>query len=351
MRAAVFHGKTDVRIEDVGEPSVGPGMVKLRNGYAGICGTDLHVYYAPESSGMDFTTPHPRTGSMAPVVLGHEASGTVLEIGDGVEGLAPGDNVAVWPVFQCNECVACKKGLPNACVNIAFFGLTYPSGGHAEFSVVPAEKLHKLPPNVDLKLGALVEPMAVAWHAVDLSEIKAGGTALVSGAGPIGIGVWFALKARGVETIIVSEPSAERRAAIAGIGAEIVVDPVSEDLAAAVSEHTAGRGVDAAFDAAGAKAAFDAALESLTPGGALVLIALPEGDIPFNPASLVWKETKMIAAFCHNGEVFDAVIDAMGKGFYRMDGWVETVGLDDLTGSYERLREGKAMKLLVDSQS
>lgn len=232
MKAVVFHGKEDVRVEDVAEPRAGKGMVKLRNAYAGICGSDLHVYFSPESSGMDYTRPHPVTGSMAPQILGHEFSGTVAELGEGVTNLAAGDRVSVWPIYYCGECAACEKGLYNVCRKIGFHGLTSDGGGMAKYTTVPADRLHKLPRNVDLRMGALVEPMAVSWHAVERGRIEAGQTALVSGAGPIGIGVWFALRARGVETIIVSEPSEGRRAAIAGVGANILVDPTSEDLAA-----------------------------------------------------------------------------------------------------------------------
>ena len=115
MRAARFHAQEDVRIEEVDEPSPGAGQVKLRNGYAGICGSDLHVFYSPENSGLDFSTPHPLTGSMPPQVLGHEFSGTVVELGEGVDGVAVGDRVAVWPVYHCGTCAACSKGMVNAC--------------------------------------------------------------------------------------------------------------------------------------------------------------------------------------------------------------------------------------------
>lgn len=239
MKAALFHAKEDLRIEDVPEPTPGPGEVKLQNAFAGICGSDLHVYYSPEAAGLDLDHPHPVTGATIPQVLGHEFSGTVTELGEGVSNVAVGDRVAVWPIYYCGECPACQKGMFNACQKIGFHGLSSHGGGMAEFTTVPATKLHVLPENVDLRLGALVEPMAVAWHAVERSGVDAGGTALIAGAGPIGIGVWFALKARGIEKVLVSEPSAERRATIAALGAA-VIDPVNDDLAAAVSEISGG---------------------------------------------------------------------------------------------------------------
>ena len=346
MRAARFHGREDVRIEDVAEPSPAPGQVKLRNAYAGICGSDLHVYYAPESSGLDYTTPHPLTGSLPPQVLGHEFSGTVTELGEGVDGVAVGDRVAVWPVYHCGTCAACRKGMVNTCRTFGFHGLTSDGGGMAEFTTVPATMLHRLPEEVDLRMGALVEPMAVAWHAVDQSGVGPGGTALVAGAGPIGIGVFFALRARGVETVLVSEPSTARRAAVQQLGAT-VVDPAAGDLAAQVAEATGGNGVDVAFDAAGAGVAVTSALGLLAPGGLLVVVALHERGFEFNPTMLVFGETSMRGALAYLPRDFDAVIAAMADGRYETTGWVEEIGVDDLVATFGRLRGGSGMKVLV----
>ncbi|MGY1639233.1 2,3-butanediol dehydrogenase [Geodermatophilus sp. SYSU D00742] len=347
MKAARFHAREDVRVEEVEEPAPGPGQVKLRNAYAGICGSDLHVYYTPESSGLDYTTPHPLTGSMPPQVLGHEFSGTVVELGEGVDRVAVGDRVAVWPVYHCGTCAACRKGMVNTCRSFGFHGLTSDGGGMAEYTTVPATMLHRLPDEVDLRMGALVEPMAVAWHAVDTSGIRPGQAALVAGAGPIGIGLWFALRARGVETVVVSEPSAARRAAVAGLGATRVVDPTTGDLAAAVAEATGGDGVDVAFDAAGAGAAVVQAVGLLAPGGRLVVVALHEKAFEFDPTMLVFGETSMTGVLAYLPRDFDAVIAAMAEGRYDATGWVEEIGVDDVVAAFGRLRGGAGMKILV----
>ncbi len=346
MRAAVFHAKEDLRIEDVADPTPGPGQVKLRNAYSGICGSDLHVYFTPEAAGLDFEHPHPVTGSTLPQILGHEFSGTIVELGEGVEGVEVGDRAAVWPIYYCGECAACQKGMYNVCQRIGFHGLTSHGGGMAEFTTVDASKIHVLPENVDLRMGAIVEPMAVAWHAVSRSAVDAGGTALIAGAGPIGIGVWFALKARGIERVIVSEPSADRRAIIGALGAT-VVDPVNEDLAAAVADLTDGRGVDAAFDAAGAGAAITSSLASLTPGGRVVVVALHERSMEFQPTQLVMGETDIAGTLAYLPEDFDAVIGAMADGQYDTTGWVAEVGLDEVVSAVTSLRGGAGAKVLV----
>ena len=347
MKAAQFYAKEDIRVEDIPEPTPAAGEVKLRNAYAGICGSDLHVYYSPEASGLDFTTPHPITGALPPQVLGHEFSGTVVEIGEGVTSVVVGDRVAVWPIYYCGECPACSKGLFNACRKIGFHGLSSDGGGMAEFTTVAATKLHKLPDNVDLRFGALVEPMAVAWHAVKRSGVKKGQTALIAGAGPIGIGVWFALRAHGVETIIVSEPSDSRRAAIAGIGADILVNPVTEDLAERVNAATAGAGVDVAFDAAGAGVAVTTAIANLTPQGRVIIVALHERAMEFNPTALVMTETEIAGTLGYLQEDFDEVIQAMSDGKYSTEGWVADIAIDNVVEALTELRAGRGMKVLV----
>lgn len=348
MKAALFHAKEDLRVEDVPEPTPGPGQVKLRNAFAGICGSDLHVYYTPEAAGLDFDRPHPVTGSTLPQILGHEFSGTVVELGEGVTDVAVGDRVAVWPIYYCGECAACRRGMFNACQKIGFHGLSSHGGGMAEFTTVDASKLHVLPENVDLRMGALVEPMSVAWHAVSRSGVEQGGSALIAGAGPIGIGVWFALKARGVQRVLVSEPSADRRAIISALGAT-VVDPVNEDLAQAVADLTGGDGVDAAFDAAGAGPAVTSSLASLVPGGRVVVVAIHERPMEFLPTQLVMAETEIAGALAYLPEDFDAVIEAMSRGVYDTVGWVQEVPLEGVVDAIHALRAGAGAKILVQA--
>lgn len=343
MRAARFHGKEDLRVEDVPEPSPGPGEVKLRNAWSGICGSDLHVYYEPAASGIDLENPHPITGATAPQILGHEFSGTVVEVGEGVTSVQVGDRAAVYPVYSCGTCVACEEGRPNVCRTIGFHGLTSHGGGMAEFTTVPADFLHTLPESVDLRMGALVEPMAVGWRAVTLSGVEAGQRALVAGAGPIGFGIWFALQARGVEDVIVSEPSESRRAAAERLGVQ-TVDPTARDLAEVIGE----RGVDVAFDAAGAAAAFASILAALKPGGRGVVVALHERPVELMPTQLVMSETVVMGSLAYQPEDFDAVIAAMADGVYDTTGWVSEIDIDDVAGVFDELRGGKRMKVLVN---
>lgn len=346
MKAVRFHGKHDVRVEDIPEPTVGPGQVKLRNAYAGICGSDLHFYFYPESLPFDFSKPHPVTGATLPQVLGHEFSGTVVEVGPDVTDVQVGDRAAVFPLVKsCGHCAPCRAGKPFICHQIGALGATAPGGGLSEYVTVNAGQLHKLPDNVDLRMGALVEPLAVGWHGVARTNAEPGDTALVAGAGPVGFGAWFALKARGVERILVSEPNVQRREAIAKIGAD-VVDP-ADDLAAAIAKFTDGEGVKVAVDAAGAGPAATGAIAGLMPGGRLSVVALHENPVELSLTQLMMSELEVVGAVGYEPQEFDEVITAMADGFYDTTGWVEERPFDGIIDAFHDLRNGVGGKVLL----
>src|SRR6202142_2064317 len=263
MRAAVYHGRRDLRLEAVPEPQPGPGDVKLRVKYNGICGSDLHeIYDGPITTR---TTPHPLTGVTNPVILGHELCGEVVALGEGVEDLALGELVAVEPFETCGHCVYCSSGQYNHCPLLALHGYNRAGGGPADYTVVKRSMAHRLPPGVSAMQGALIEPLAIAWHTANRCQVQAGQTVAIHGGGPIGVGVFLTLRRRGVETI-VTEPSPLRRAGpaglgrgvLAGLGARWLLDPSACDVVAAIRDLTAGRGADPSVDAAGLPASFQA---------------------------------------------------------------------------------------------
>ena len=186
MRAAVFHGREDLRLEQVPDPRPGPGEVKLKVLYNGICGSDLHEYYHGPITTR--TTPHPLTGVKNPVIMGHELSGEIVELGAGIEDLAVGDKVAVEPVETCGHCLYCNSGQYNHCGLLAFHGYNRSSGGLAQFSVVKRSMAHKLPPSMSGTQGALIEPMAISYRTAQRCEAEAGQTVVIHGGGPIGVG-------------------------------------------------------------------------------------------------------------------------------------------------------------------
>jgi len=344
--AAVYHGRGDVRIEDVPEPAPGPGQVKLRNLANGICGTDLKEFYA----GPIFTPmkPHPLTGKVLPVILGHEFCGTVTEIGEGVTDLTLGDLVAVEPISWCGTCDACRRGSYNLCPKIAFHGVMTDGGGLAEYTVVTRRMVHRLPAGVTPKQGAMIEPMAVAYHGVKRARLVPGQRAAVFGAGPIGIGAFLGLRARGIEDVIVVERSAARRAAVERLGCTAVIDPTTEDVASAIIDLTGGLGADASLDAAGSPDSFLSALRSTRPQGRLVTIAVYEEPVLFQPNDLLFTEVEITSsmAYCND---FPEVIDLMVNGAYPLNDWVDYIDLESMVQQgFPQLRNGSMIKLVVN---
>lgn len=290
MNAVRFHGQKDIRIETIPLPTVSAGKVLIRPKFCGICGSDLHEYLGGANLIPKSGHPHPITGETLPLTLGHEFSGIVEAVGEGVNGVKEGDRVCVQPIIYDGDCRSCKRGLVNCCDKNGFVGLSGWGGGLCDAMVVPESCVKKLPENVSLEVGALIEPLAVGWHAVDISPWKKGDSALVLGGGPIGLAVVQALVGRGCENIIVSEVSGKRREFARQFGAHHVVDPVKEDVVKKVEELTGGLGADVGFDAAGVQVAVDTAFQALKARGTLVNIAVWEKRAQLQMNEIVFRE-------------------------------------------------------------
>ena len=345
MRAAMYYGNHKLVVEDVPEPVVKDGQVKVRVSRNGICGTDLHEYY----DGPIFipTEPHALTGKAMPVIIGHEFSGVITEVGKGVTDLQEGARVTIEPIYRCGTCRPCKAGLYHLCNVIGFHGLMA-DGGMAEYTVVPRDQVHKLPDSISLELGALVEPMSVAYHAATRAGVNDQSTALIFGAGPIGIGLWFALRGMGLTEIDVVEPTEMRRKTIEALGAR-TLDPTSQDVSAIIADRTNGSGVDAAFDAAGVAPAVTTALESLGERRPLISVAIYDKPLPTPLLNLVLRERRIEGTICYTSVDYQAVIELMEKGHYDTTGWVDTIPIGGVVEhGFEELRAGRKMKLLVD---
>ncbi|MDI2099165.1 2,3-butanediol dehydrogenase [Ruicaihuangia caeni] len=296
MKAVRFYGREDVRVEDIEEPQVRPGTVKIRPAFNGICGSDLHLYHdGPMPPAPTSDSPHPLSGETLPVVLGHEFSGVVEELGDGVEGLAVGDHVVVEPLMVDGTCPACQKGAYNLCEQMGFIGISGRGGGLSEHIVVEERWVHPVG-DMPLDQAAMIEPLSVALHSVKHAQAKAGQTAVVGGAGPIGLLVAAVLKAFGVKTI-VSEVSKIRRETAASTGvADVVVDPANEDLKSVVLAETNGAGADLAFDAAGVGVVVNQLLEVLGGNGRLEIVAIHSKPIELNIVAQLTMQDRQIGS-------------------------------------------------------
>ncbi|KAF1988986.1 GroES-like protein [Aulographum hederae CBS 113979] len=356
MKAVRFHGKEDLRFEDIPNPSLPPTHIRLTPAYNGICGTDLHEY----SGGPNLcpTTPHPITRETVPLTFGHEFSGIVTEVGPAVPSdanIKPGDRVCVQPIIYDGTCGACKEGYINCCYSNGFVGLSGWGGGLAESCFVPASCVVKLPDNVSLRAGALIEPLAVGWHAVNMSEfekldVKNVGV-LVTGGGPIGLAVIQALKARGAGKVIVSEISGKRKEFAKDFGADYVLDPTKDDVVARCKELCEGQGVHVAFDCAGVKPGLDAAILATRARGLIVNIAVWEKPVLINVNDLVFKERKYMGIATYQAGDFQAVLSAISEGRMKPEGMItKEISLDKvLKEGFESLLQdkGNLVKVMV----
>lgn len=251
----------------------GPDEVLIRPAYCGICGSDLHEV-ADGPHAIPVALPHPLSQQRAPLVLGHEFSGTVEAVGNAVRDLAPGDAVAIEPNYRCGSCPSCQEGRYHTCRHFGFAGLMG-DGGMAELVTVPAVMAHRLPPGFDLAQAAVLEPAAVALHAVRRSDIQRGQRAVVVGLGPVGLLVCALLLRRGVNDIVGIEPAADRRSLAAELGVPRLIDPTGAVAPGEAARAAAGGdGAHVAFEVVGKQAAFDLASHSLRSGGTIVLVGL-----------------------------------------------------------------------------
>ncbi|MDQ0117876.1 (R,R)-butanediol dehydrogenase/meso-butanediol dehydrogenase/diacetyl reductase [Pseudarthrobacter defluvii] len=289
MKAARFHARKDIRIEDIPEPELRAGAVKIDVAWCGICGTDLHEFLEGPIFCPAPGHPHPLSHEESPVTLGHEFSGTVAEVGEGVEGLEVGDNVVVEPYFVDGTCDMCLAGSYHLCRQMGFIGLSGGGGGLSEKIAVDQRWVHPIG-NIPLDEAALIEPLSVAHHAVARSGVKAGDTALVGGSGPIGLLTAAVLKGMGVTTIISELTQARKEKATSSGVADHVLDPSKEDVPARVRELTGGTGADVAFECAGVNAVLDTMLDAVRPGAVVVNVSIWGAPATVDMQKIVLKE-------------------------------------------------------------
>ncbi|KSU75453.1 (R,R)-butanediol dehydrogenase / meso-butanediol dehydrogenase / diacetyl reductase [Pseudarthrobacter enclensis] len=289
MKAARFHARKDIRIEDIPEPELRAGAVKIDVAWCGICGTDLHEYLEGPIFCPAPGHPHPLSHEESPVTLGHEFSGTVSDVGEGVEGLEVGDNVVVEPYFVDGTCDMCQAGSYHLCRQMGFIGLSGGGGGLSEKIVVDQRWVHPIG-NIPLDEAALIEPLSVAHHAVERSGVKAGDVALVGGSGPIGLLTAAVLKGMGVTTIISELTQARKEKATSSGVADHVLDPSKEDVPARVRELTGGAGADVAFECAGVNAVLDTMLDAVRPGAVVVNVSIWGAPATIDMQKIVLKE-------------------------------------------------------------
>jgi L-iditol 2-dehydrogenase len=340
MKSLVLTDYRRLEIQEMPMPEVGPGDVRIRVSTCGICGSDVHGFDG--SSGR----------RIPPLIMGHEAAGTVESVGPEVDSLGPGDRVTFDSMISCGACRFCRAGDQNLCDNRRVVGVSPGEwtrhGAFAEYVVVPHHIVFRLPEGLSFEHAAMVEPVSVAVHAVNRTSIRLGDQAVVVGCGMIGLLTIQAAKAAGCGTVFAVDLDPTRLERAARLGADVTLD-AKDDVAAAVIAATGGQGADVAFEAVGAAKPIATAIQSLRKGGTLTLIGNVTPRVEVDLQAIVTRELTLAGTCASSGE-YPLCLDLLGRGVVTVDELVTAVApLEDGPAWFERLyaREPGLMKVIL----
>jgi 2-desacetyl-2-hydroxyethyl bacteriochlorophyllide A dehydrogenase len=335
MRALQYLSAQQLAVADVPEHLPGRGEVQISVVFAGLCGTDLHIYHG-----------HMDARVQTPLTFGHEMSGVITAVGEGVEIWSEGDRVTVMPLSWDGTCPACLAGNEHICQNLDFIGIDSP-GALQERWNVPQETLVRLPASLALDEAALVEPVAVAVHDVRRSELVPGDRVVVLGGGPIGVLIATVARHEGAEVVVV-ELDERRRTQIADLGFR-TLDPAAQDLTQAVDEWTAGAGADVVFEVSGAAAAVASATSLPKVRGTLVVVAIHPQPRAVDLQRVFWRELRILGARVYTRADFERAVDLVAGGVIPTGALISRiVDLAQTDEAFAALESGEAMKVLVD---
>ncbi len=292
MLSVRFHGIGDIRVEETPKPQCSSGEVLIKVAYAGICGSDLHIV----RKGMFITN--------IPEIMGHEFSGVVEEVGPGVTGVSPGEQVVGDPRVSCGSCPWCLEGRYNLCPQLGFIGEVAP-GCFAQYIVMKADRLIKVPKSIDLKTAALVEPLAVAMHIATTGSFSAGDRIGIIGAGPIGLLTLMVAKAMNVEHVTVVDISEARLDIARKLGADSALKTIPSDP---------GDGVDAIVEAVGLEVTLKGSLDWLKPAGRLVMAGIYEQEVLLDPNPIIAKEIKAAGIHAYGTKNLLQAVNMLSEG-------------------------------------
>jgi len=351
MRAIVFHGARDVRVEEVPEPdgALRPDEVLIAPRCCGICGTDLHEYAAGPI--VIPSEPHPLTGARLPQILGHELAADVVAVGGEVTVTRVGDRVSVMPLLTCGRCHFCRRGLRHLCVAMGCVGLSWAWGGMAPLAVVREQNVAVLPDRLTYEQGALIEPAAVAAWSAARAGVRAGDAVMVTGAGPIGCLAVLAALAAGAGQVFAAEPNPHRRALALSLGCAAVFDPTATDVAAEVRERTGGVGADVCLECAGTGAALRACLDACRPDGTVSQTGLHTRPAEIDAFELAHREVTLTGTWCYPVQEWPRMFAQVASGRFPVERIVtgEVAIADAVHAGFDALLDpaGTQVKILV----
>jgi 2-desacetyl-2-hydroxyethyl bacteriochlorophyllide A dehydrogenase len=335
MKAAVWHGGKDVRIEEVPDPKVNADEVLVKVKSAGICGSDAHAFEGKSKR------------RVPPLILGHEFAGVVADSGTGVLDFKNGDRVVVEPIISCGACEPCGNGRTNICLDIRFIGLHIP-GAFAEYVAVPARKCYKLPDSVSFDEGTLVEPLSVATHAVNMTPTKVGDNLLVIGSGVVGLMVLQVARLRVGGNVFVSDLIDYKLDLAKRLGANVTIHSGREDVSQRVRELTKGKGVDAVIEAVGVQDTLQQALTVVKKGGVVTITGLLEQMIQVDIMKVVTSEITIRGDYCYTSPEFKASLDLITTGTVQLKPLItHSFPLRNIADAVDLLTEGKEQHIKI----
>lgn len=335
MKAAVYHGKQDLRVEEVAVRELKDNEVLIRVKYCGVCGTDIHIFNG--DGGSFAVTP--------PLIPGHEFSGTVEKVGAKVTQVKPGDRVSADPNDMCGECYFCKNAMQHFCTNNIGVGTTV-DGGFAEFVIMREKQVYKFAESLSFLEAAMAEPIACCLHGIDLCNIKSGCSVLVMGGGPIGMIMMQLAKNAGASKVILSEPVEEKRELALKLGATKVMNPMEEDVQAVLNDYC--RNVDVVIECVGNIHTQEDAVKFAGKGATIMYFGLasPDESFPIKPDDIFKKELKITSSFI-NPYTFERAISVLESKAIDLESLITNiVPLDDIVDVFtkpEYRRTGKVM--------
>ena len=334
MKAAYYEGNRTISVGESVPKAPAPGEVKLKVAYCGICGTDYHIFLG-----------HRDKDVKRPQVIGHEMSGKVVEVGEGVEGFEPGDRVVVRPLAPCRACPACELGHYNICPHLNFLGIGSP-GAFQAWWTVPADTLHHLPDSVDTVEAALIEPVAVACHDVRYGEVTDNDYVVVQGAGPIGILVALVAKARGAN--VLSLELNKHRLQLARDLSLDALSPSEADIPDYVEKQTGTAGADVVFEVTGSAAGAELMTRLVRSRGRIVIVGIFMAPTPVDLRRILWREMRVCGARNYDAEDFDAAIEMVASKRLPLERLISDIRpLERLQETFEAIDRGEnLMKVL-----
>jgi L-iditol 2-dehydrogenase len=332
MKALVLTAYNRFELLEQSTPAIGPDDVLLRVSACGICGSDVH--------GMDGSTGR----RQPPIIMGHEAAGTIAQLGSNVAGWAEGDRVTFDSTVNCGRCWFCRRGQINLCDNRQILGVSCDEcrrdGAFAEYVAVPQHILYRLPDGLSFRHAAMVEPVAVAVHAVGRSGVRLGDTAVVVGAGVIGLFLVQALRAAGCGRIIAVDLDQTKLDLACKLGADEGLRPDQADIAAEIMQRSGGRGADVAFEAVGITPTVQLAAACLRKGGQLTLVGLLAKSVPLSMQTIITRELTVNTSYISCGE-YPACLDLIARRAIDVEPLMSAVApLADGPAWFQRLHAG-----------